>query len=165
MEAERLSDPRLGAQTAEPADHGGSGSMTARRSRPQHATPAPLVAASPGPSKGDERTELTASILRYLRRFPNDFADLAPLAKDLGVDPLAMQLIVERLARRGLLTLPFIEPSTAGGSELTERGLAWLIRHEVGTPVDVPALLQPATAPTVHRGARLPRAEVYGPGR
>lgn len=139
--------------------------MTAMRLHQQPTTSAPRTSGSPGPAKEPERTELTASILRYLRRVPNDFVDLAPLAKDLGVDPLAMQLLVERLARRGLLTLPFIEPSTAGGGELTERGLAWLIRHEGGTPVDVPVLLQPATTQTAHQGARLPRAQVYGPGR
>ncbi len=129
------------------------------------AADAPAAAPRTGGSSGLEADELTAAILRFLRRFPNKFVDLTPLAEELGVDPIAMQLTVERLARRGLLTLPFIEPSTAGGGELTERGVAWLIGHKGGTPVDVPDVLKPATAPTIHRGGRLPRADVYGPGR
>lgn len=107
---------------------------------------------------------LDAAILRFLRRFPNRAVDLAPLADELGVQPFEMQLIVERLARRRLLTPPFIEPDAAGGGELTEAGLRWLIRYEGGKPKDVPTALEPATkrVRTEDGAARLPRAEVYG---
>lgn len=75
-----------------------------------------------------------------------------------------MQLTVERLARRRLLTVPFIEPDTAGGGELTEAGLRRLIRYEGGQPKDKPSALKPATerVRTEDDAARLPRDEVYG---
>ncbi len=83
------------------------------------------------------------------------------------MDPFAMQLTVERLAGRLLLNAPFIEPGTAGGGELTEVGLRWLIRHEGGKPKDVPVAFQPATerVRAQDEAARLPRAQVYGPRR
>ncbi len=114
-----------------------------------------------GPLEGDE---LDAAILRFLRLFPNQFVDLAPLAEELAMDPFQMQLSVERLARRRLLNAPFIEPGTAGGGELTQVGLRWLVRHEGGQPKDVPAAFKPATewVRTKDEAARLPRAEVYG---
>lgn len=75
-----------------------------------------------------------------------------------------MQLTVERLARRRLLTPPFIEPGTAGGGELTQAGLRWLVRYEGGQPKDKPTALKPATerVRAEDEAARLPRAEVYG---
>lgn len=122
--------------------------------------------AQAGPLTGDE---LDAAILRFLRfspnatNSPNGMIRLAPLADRLGVDPFVVQLTVERLADRGLVNVPFIEPGPAGGAELTQRGLQWLIRHEGGTPKDVPIAYQPASAPvrTPDEAARLPRSEVY----
>ncbi|MDQ2941580.1 MAG: hypothetical protein M3R05_05255 [Chloroflexota bacterium] len=108
--------------------------------------------------------ELDEAILRFLRRRPNEYVDLTPLAEELGIDPLRMQLAVERLHQRRLLTAPFIEPGTAGGGQLTEVGLRWLIQREGGKPKDVPVALKPATEPVhaAEEAARLPRAEVYG---
>lgn len=90
--------------------------------------------------------------------------NLSSLAEQLGVEPFEVQLALERLGDRGLVNLPFIEPSRAGGAELTQKGLRWLIRYEGGKPKDVPAAYQPASAPvrTPDEAARLPRAEVYG---
>ena len=139
---------------------------TIRPSRRQAAAVTPAaaaaLAAAAAPLTGDE---LDAVVLRFLRRFPNRVVDLTPLAEELGCDPFAMQLTVERLARRRLLNAPFIEPGTAGGAELTEVGLRWLIRREGGTPADVPVALQPATerVRASDEAARLPRAQVYGP--
>jgi len=143
-----------------------------RRRRPaQQGDPTPTVTLSAGAAKavappgsalhGDELDE---AILRFLRRRPNEYADLTPLAEELGIDPLRMQLAVERLHQRRLLTAPFIEPGTAGGGQLTEVGLRWLIEREGGKPKDVPVALKPATAPVhaAEEAARLPRAEVYG---
>jgi len=108
--------------------------------------------------------ELDAAILRFLRRRPNEYGDLAPLAEELGTDPITLQLAVERLHQRRFLTAPFIEPGTAGGGQLTEVGLRWLIGQEGGKPKDVPVALKPATGPVraADEAARLPRAEVYG---
>lgn len=108
--------------------------------------------------------ELDAAIIRRLRRTPDQVVDLAPLAHELGVDPFVMQLAVERLHRRRLLQVPFIEPGTAGGAELTESGNRWLIEREGGTPADVPAAFQPAKkrVRAEAEAARLPRAQVYG---
>lgn len=107
---------------------------------------------------------LTAAILRYLRRTPNEALDLAPLAAELGVEPTVMQLTAERLSRRGLVVLPFIEPGAAGGAQLAEAGLRWLIAREGGTPEDTPPAFQPATGRVrpEDEAARLPRAQVYG---
>jgi hypothetical protein len=111
--------------------------------------------------------ELYARILRFLRRFPNRAVDLTPLADELGMPATALQIEVERLARRGLVTLPFIEPGQGGGAELTQIGAAWLIGHEGGKPKDVPVALQKAKTRVraQDEAARLPRAEVYGQGR
>ena len=119
------------------------------------------------PKSAPQGTDLDAAILRYLRRFPNRAVDLAPLAEELGVEPAVMQLATERLGRRRLVTLPFIEPSPAGGAELAERGVRWLIAREGGKPKDVPVAFQPASARVraADEAARLPRAEVYGPRR
>lgn len=108
--------------------------------------------------------QLHAVILRHLRRYPNRYVDLQPLADELGVEPERIQLELERLSRRRLITLPFIEPSQAGGAELTERGLRWLIAHEGGTPADTPVAFQPSKTRirSEDEAARLPRADVYG---
>jgi hypothetical protein len=133
------------------------------RKRPQPApreAPPPPAAASPPPT-GEE---LDAAILRYLRRTPNSFVDLAPLAEELGTEPFTMQLAVEGLHRRRLLQAPFIEPGAAGGAELTEQGNRWLIEREGGKPADLPAALRPARkrVRAEAEAARLPRAQVYG---
>ena len=111
--------------------------------------------------------ELYARILRSLRRLPNRANDLTPLADELGMPATALQVELERLARRRFVTLPFIEPGLGGGAELTQAGLAWLIAHEGGKPKDVPVALQKATrrVRAEAEAARLPRAEVYGRGR
>ena len=116
------------------------------------------------PPSGDE---LEAAILRYLRLSPNSAVDLAPLAVELGVDPFTMQLAVERLHRRRFVVAPFIEPGKAGGAELTELGLRWLIDREGGKPKEVPVALQPASqhVRASDEAARLPRAQVYGTRR
>jgi hypothetical protein len=108
--------------------------------------------------------ELDAAILRELRRAPNSYVDLGPLAAELGVEPGAMQLAVERLGRRQMVVVPFIEPGTAGGAILAEGGLRWLIAREGGRPKDVPIAFQPAKdhVRAGDEAARLPRAQVYG---
>jgi hypothetical protein len=116
---------------------------------------------SKAPPTGDE---LDAAILRELRRRPNDYVDLSPLAESLGVEPVAMQLAVERLGQRRMVVVPFIEPGTAGGAILAEGGLRWLIEREGGKPKDKPIAFQLAKG-HVRAGdeaARLPRAKVYG---
>lgn len=128
------------------------------------ATPRPARASAarrPPPPQG---AALDEAILRYLRRKPNDEVDLAPLAADLGVEPVAMQLEVESLGRRGLVRLPFVEPSPAGGAILTEKGLRWLIAREGGRPKDVPVAFKPARKHVRpdQEAARLPRSQVYG---
>jgi hypothetical protein len=113
----------------------------------------------------DRRLDL--AILRLIRGAPNRAIDLAPVAVELGVDPFVVQLAVERLHSRRLLIAPFIEPGTAGGAELTEKGLRWLIEQEGGAPAEVPVALQPAKerVRAEAEAARLPRAQVYGPRR
>jgi len=108
--------------------------------------------------------ELTGAILRHLRRAPNQEMALDTLAAELGVEPQALQLAVERLHRRRLLIAPFVEPGQAGGAQLTQVGLVWLIAHEGGTPQDVPIAFQPASGRVraEDEAARLPRAQVYG---
>ena len=108
--------------------------------------------------------DLDAAILRHLRATPNRPLDLAPLAAELGADPVAMQLAAEHLHRRRMVVAPFIEPGRAGGAELTAVGLHWLIAREGGTPVDVPVAFQPAKGRVraQDEAARLPRAQVYG---
>ena len=108
--------------------------------------------------------QLHAAILRFLRRFPNQTVDLAPLAVELGIDPYRVQLEVENLHRRRMVVAPFIEPGAAGGATLTEVGLRWLIKREGGKPSDVPVALKPAKERVrpEDEASRLPRAEVYG---
>jgi len=110
---------------------------------------------------------LDAAILRFLRAKPNAALDLSPLAADLRVDPIELQLAVERLHRRRMVVAPFIEPGRAGGAELTEVGLRWLIAREGGKPKDTPLAFQPAKGPVriQEEAARLPRAQVYGTRR
>ena len=114
-----------------------------------------------GPPSGEA---LDAAILRFLRTKPNEALDLAPLAAQLGVDPIAMQLAVERLHARRMVVTPFIEPGKAGGAELTAVGLRWLIEREGGKPKDTPVAFQPAKKHVrpLDEAARLPRAQVYG---
>jgi hypothetical protein len=119
------------------------------------------------PSAADapiDAAQLDAAILRFVRRYPNQTVDLAPLAAELGVDPYRMQLAVESLAGRRMVVAPFIEPGTAGGATLTEVGLRWLIGREGGKPADTPVALQPAREMVrpADEAARLPRASVYG---
>lgn len=125
------------------------------------AAAATVPAATDAPISDDQ---LVAVILRHLRRYPNRFVDLGPLAAELEVVPERIQLALERLSWRRMVTLPFIEPGRAGGAELTEVGLRWLIAREGGTPADVPVAFQPATdrVRAEDEAARLPRAEVYG---
>jgi hypothetical protein len=146
-----------------------SRSTASRPSRTAGRTRAAEVAAerAANPSHPLPHDELYARILRYLRRFPNRAVDVTPLAEELGVPPTAVQVELERLARRRFVTLPFIEPGLGGGAELTQKGLAWLIAHEGGKPRDVPTALQTAKerVRAEDEAARLPRAQVYGRGR
>lgn len=111
--------------------------------------------------------ELYARILRILRRSPNEVVELTPLAEELGMQPHALQLEVERLASRGFLVVPFIEPGAGGGAQLAQKGLEWLIAREGGRPKDVPVALKRAKkhVRAQDEAARLPRADVYGAGR
>jgi hypothetical protein len=131
---------------------------------PRKATSRKTAPRKKGPPTGED---LDAAIVRFLRATPNLVLDLAPLAGDLGVDPVAMQLAVERLHARRMVVAPFIEPGRAGGAELTNVGLSWLIAREGGKPKDVPVALQKAKARVraQDEAARLPRAEVYGVNR
>jgi hypothetical protein len=116
---------------------------------------------SKAPPTGDE---LDAAILRELRRHPNDYVDLSPLAEELGADPVKLQLAVERLALRRMVVVPFIEPGRGGGAILAEAGLRWLIEREGGKPKDKPVAFQLAKdhVRAGDEAARLPRAQVYG---
>jgi hypothetical protein len=129
-----------------------------RRTLKRGSTVAP---APDAPISGDQ---LDAVILRTLRRLPNRTVDLTPLAEELAVEPADLQLALERLGRRRLVVLPFVEPSLAGGATLTEKGLRWLIEREGGKPADVPVAFKPARqrVRAADEAARLPRAEVYG---
>ncbi|MCA1572579.1 MAG: hypothetical protein LC798_20225 [Chloroflexi bacterium] len=111
--------------------------------------------------------QLDAAILRFVRRFPNQTVDLAPLAEELGMEPARVQLAVESLARRGMVIAPFVEPGPAGGATLTAIGLRWLIDREGGSPADTPTALKPADerVRAEDEAARLPRAQVYGVSR
>ncbi len=125
---------------------------------------ATLPAASDAPI---DVAQLDAAILRSLRQKPNRTVDLAPLADELGVNPFDVQLAIERLGRRRMVVVPFIEPGTAGGATLTAVGLQWLLEREGGSPADQPVALRPATqrVRAEDEAARLPRAEVYGVSR
>ena len=130
----------------------------------------PVKAAAPRKSAPQPKAgppigaELDAAILRYLRAKPNEARELDPLATELGVDPIVMQLAVERLHQRRMVVAPFIEPGRAGGAELTAVGLRWLIQREGGKPQDTPVAFKPAKGHVrpLDEAARLPRAEVYG---
>ena len=114
-------------------------------------------------ASGDLRA-LDAAILKFLRRSPNKAVDLSPLAQEIGADPFTLQLALERLHQRRMVVTPFIEPGAAGGAELTEKGLRWLIDYEGGKPSEIPVALKIAKK-HVRAGdeaARLPRAQVYG---
>jgi hypothetical protein len=139
------------------------------------AKPGPKTAAKPGATKKPPadpahplpHEKLYASVLRALRRSPNEVVELTPLAHELGMEPHALQIEVERLAQRGFLVLPFIEPGAGGGAVLAQKGLEWLIAREGGKPKDVPVALKPAAkhVRAQDEAGRLPRAEVYGAGR
>ncbi|HET9497053.1 MAG TPA: hypothetical protein VFP83_01895 [Candidatus Limnocylindria bacterium] len=120
-----------------------------------------MSAAKASAKRGDE---LTAAILRNLRQYPNRELDLDALAAQRGIDPVELQLWVERLHQRRFLIAPFIEPGRAGGAKLTQVGLRWLIAHEGGKPRDTPVAFKPATdrVRSEDEAERLPRAEVYG---
>lgn len=120
-----------------------------------------VPAATEAPIDG---AQLDAAILRFLRRFPNQTVDLAPLAGELATDPTRLQLAVEALHRRRMVIAPFIEPGAAGGATLTQVGLRWLLDREGGKPADKPVALTPARkhVRAKDEAARLPRAEVYG---
>ena len=117
-----------------------------------------------GTSAVSTLTDLHAAILRYLRHWPNQTVELGPLADQLNVPDDTVQLAAERLAQRGLLVTPFIEPGRAGAGTLTAKGLRWLLQREGGTPADVPVAFQKADKPVraADEAARLPRAQVYG---
>ena len=134
---------------------------TVPKTAAKKAAPKQSAAKKAGPPHGEE---LDAAILRYLRRFPNRVVDLAPLAAEVSIDPFSMQLAVERLHRRHMVVAPFIEPGTAGGAELAQGGLDWLIAREGGKPKDTPVAYQLATdhVRIQEEAARLPRAQVYG---
>ncbi len=135
--------------------------VKAAKPAPREAAPRKAAPRRAGPPAG---ADLDAAILRHLRGTPNRALDLGPLAVELGVDPIAMQLAVERLHQRRMVVAPFIEPGRAGGAELTAVGLRWLIAREGGTPLDTPVAFQPAKGRVraQDEAARLPRAQVYG---
>jgi hypothetical protein len=114
-----------------------------------------------------DEAQLDAVILRFLRRYPNRVVDLRPLADELKIDPYRFQLAVEDLGRRRMVVVPFIEPGTAGGAELTQVGLRWLLEREGGRPADTPDALKIAKkrVRAEDEAARLPRADVYGVSR
>lgn len=134
---------------------------------PSRADAAASVAVPPATEAPLANDQLDAAILRFLRRFPNQTVDLAPLAGELGVDPVRVQLAVERLHQRRMVVAPFIEPGVAGGATLTNVGLRWLIAREGGKPADTPTAYKLATdrVRAEDEAARLPRAQVYGSRR
>jgi hypothetical protein len=148
---------RTKRRPVEPADP----ERTVTPSTEEAAATATIPAASVAPIDDDQ---LDAAILRFIRQKPNRQVDLSPLADELGVNPFRVQLAAERLGRRRMIVLPFVEPGTAGGAELTAVGLRWLLAREGGTPADTPAALQPAKKRVRpdEEAARLPRAQVYG---
>ena len=151
--------------TAKPIeDTSNLASPVSSRATPHRSPRKPVARKAPrkaGPPAGED---LDAAILRLLRTTPNSAVDLAPLAADLGVEPVAIQLAVERLHARRMVVAPFIEPGRAGGAELTNVGLRWLIEREGGKPKDVPVAFKPAKGRVraQDEAARLPRAQVYG---
>jgi hypothetical protein len=152
--------PRKPARRRRSADLGDASSTVTPDARAA-ADSATVPAATEAPISDDQ---LSAAVLRFLRRYPNRTVELSPLAEELAVAASRLQLHVERMGRRGLLVVPFIEPGTAGGATLTERGLRWLIAREGGKPADVPVAFKPARdrVRAEDEAARLPRAQVYG---
>lgn len=148
---------RTRRRPVEPADP----DLTVTPSADDAAAAATVPAASVAPIDDDQ---LDAAILRFIRQKPNRQVDLSPLADELGVDPFRVQLAAERLGRRRMIVLPFVEPGTAGGAELTAVGLRWLLAREGGTPADQPVALKPARKRVrpEEEAARLPRSQVYG---
>ena len=148
----------------EKAAESGDPSSTVEPALADAAAVATVPAASDAPI---DVAQLDAAILRFLRRYPNQTVDLAPLAEELGVEPARAQLAVEALARRRMVVAPFIEPGAAGGATLSAVGLRWLIEREGGSPADIPTALKPAEDHVRARdeAARLPRAQVYGISR
>ena len=146
--------------TWKPAELGDPGSTIA----PEASDAAAVATVPPAAEAPIDGEQLDAAILRFVRRFPNQTVDLAPLADELGVDPYRLQLAVESLGRRGMVVVPFIEPGSAGGATLTSVGLRWLIDREGGTPADTPTALKLAKdrVRAEDEAARLPRAQVYG---
>lgn len=146
---------------ARKAQEAGDPDSTVRPRRRAAAEVATVPSAADAPIDG---AQLDAAILRFLRRFPNQTVDLAPLADELGTDPYRIQLAVESLAARRMVVAPFIEPGTAGGATLTQVGLRWLLDREGGQPADKPVALKPAKEMIrpADEAARLPRAQVYG---
>lgn len=153
-------NPRRTRRKPEPGDP----ASTVRPDAADAAAVATVPAASEAPI---DAAQLDAAILRFLRRFPNQTVDLAPLAEELSVEPTRVQLAVEALARRRMVISPFIEPGMAGGATLTAVGLRWLIQREGGSPADTPATLKVADerVRAEDEAARLPRAQVYGVSR
>jgi hypothetical protein len=145
---------------AEPGDP----SSTVVPEATETAAVATVPPATESPIDGDQ---LDAAILRALRQKPNQTVDLLPLADELGVDPIRVQLAIERLGQRRMVVIPFVEPGSAGGATLTAVGLRWLIEREGGTPADQPAALKTAAEHVRPKdeAARLPRSEVYGVSR
>ncbi|MGH2417006.1 MAG: hypothetical protein ACRDFY_01600 [Candidatus Limnocylindria bacterium] len=150
-------------RAAKPTQPGDPGS-TVKPRRTAAAKVATVPSAADSPIDG---AQLDAAILRFLRRYPNQTVDLAPLADELGSDPYRLQLAVESLAARRMVVAPFIEPGTAGGATLTAIGLRWLLDREGGKPADKPVALKPAKEMIrpADEAARLPRAQVYGISR
>ena len=155
--------PRKPARRRRAADLGDASTTITPGARAA-ADSATVPAATEAPISDDQ---LTAAILRFLRRYPNRTVELSPLAEELAIDASRLQLHVERLGRRGLVVVPFIEPGTAGGATLAEKGLRWLIAREGGKPADVPVAFRPAheRVRAEDEAARLPRAQVYGTRR
>jgi hypothetical protein len=162
MTAAKPSTKGAAKPSTKPAAKSSSKSPAKAGARPAARRKRPADPAHPLP-----HDELYARILRALRRSPNEVVELTPLAEEVGMQPHALQLEVERLARRGFLVLPFIEPGAGGGALLAQKGLEWLIGHEGGKPKDVPVAFQVAKkhVRAKDESARLPRADVYGAGR
>ena len=134
---------------------------------PDAAETAALATVPPASEAPIDGAQLDAAILRALRARPNRTVDLDPLAAELEVDAVRLQLAIERLGQRRMVVVPFIEPGRAGGATLTAVGLRWLLDREGGTPADRPVALRPATqrVRAEDEAGRLPRAEVYGVSR
>jgi hypothetical protein len=160
----RRPDPTRARRTRRKPVEAADPEMTVTPAAAEVAAAASVPPASEAPI---DEAQLDAAILRSLRAKPNRTVELGPLADELGVEPYRVQLAIERLGRRRMVVVPFIEPSAAGGATLTAVGLRWLIEREGGTPADTPVALKPATQRVrpEDEAARLPRSEVYGVAR